>query len=139
MKSYLQCDRPLSLTFPVGCTELSTVFDLVGFWGLDIEGERPLKKAMAGEGLLSQILIDKYVDHLPLHRQMHRFERAGVKIPYATLSGWVSETSNLISPLYEALKKEILQTNYLHADEAPIRVQWLYQICRETGGRKDQV
>ncbi len=47
--------------------------------------QRPLEKAMAGEGLLSQILIDKYVDHLPLHRQMQRFERAGVRIPYATL------------------------------------------------------
>jgi len=33
---------------------------------------RPLQKAMAGEGLLCQILIDKYVDHLPLHRQMQR-------------------------------------------------------------------
>ena len=84
--------------------------------------QRPLEKAMAGEGLLSQILIDKYVDHLPLHRQMQRFERAGVKIPYATLSGWVSETCNLITPLYEALKKEVLKSNYLHVDETPIRV-----------------
>ncbi len=82
----------------------------------------PLEKAMAGEGLLSQILIDKYVDHLPLHRQMQRFERSGVKIAYATLSGWVTETCKLIAPLYEALKKEILKTNYLHADETPIRV-----------------
>ena len=84
--------------------------------------QRPLEKAMAGEGLLSQILIDKYVDHLPLHRQMQRFERAGVKIPYATLTGWVSETCRLITPLYEALKKEVLKSNYLHADETPIRV-----------------
>ena len=84
--------------------------------------QRPLEKAMAGEGLLSQILIDKYVDHLPLHRQMQRFERAGVRIPYATLSGWVSETCNLITPLYEALKKEVLKSNYLHVDETPIRV-----------------
>ncbi len=84
--------------------------------------QRPLEKAMAGEGLLSQILIDKYVDHLPLHRQMQRFERAGVRIPYATLSGWVSETCHLITPLYEALKKEVLKSNYLHADETPIRV-----------------
>ncbi len=83
---------------------------------------RPLEKAMAAEGLLSQILIDKYVDHLPLHRQMQRFERAGVKIPYATLTGWVAETCHLITPLYEALKKEVLKSNYLHADETPIRV-----------------
>ena len=37
--------------------------------------ERPLPKAIAGPGLLAQIAIDKYVDHLPLHRQQQRFSR----------------------------------------------------------------
>lgn len=83
---------------------------------------RPLEKAMAGEGLLAQIVIDKYVDHLPLYRQMQRFERAGVKLSYSTLTDWVSSTCKLITPLYEALKKEVLQCNYLHADETPIKV-----------------
>jgi transposase len=83
---------------------------------------RALEKAMAGEGLLAQIIIDKYVDHLPLYRQMQRFERAGVKLPYSTLTEWVGATCNLITPLYESLKKEILQSNYLHADETPIKV-----------------
>lgn len=83
---------------------------------------RPLEKAMAGEGLLSQIIIDKYVDHLPLYRQMQRFERSGVKLAYSTITDWVSNTCKLITPLFEALKKEILQSQYLHADETPIKV-----------------
>lgn len=83
---------------------------------------RPLEKAMAGTGLLAQIVIDKYVDHLPLHRQMQRFERSGVKLPYSTLTDWVSSTCKLIEPLYEALKKEVLKSGYLHADETPIKV-----------------
>ena len=83
---------------------------------------RPLEKAMAGPGLLAQIVIDKYVDHLPLHRQMQRFERNGVKLPYSTLTDWVSSTCKLIEPLYEALKKEVLRSHYLHADETPIKV-----------------
>lgn len=83
---------------------------------------RPLEKAMAGEGLLAQIIIDKYVDHLPLYRQMQRFERAGVKLAYSTLTDWVSGTCSLITPLFEALKAEVLQSNYLHADETPIKV-----------------
>jgi transposase len=83
---------------------------------------RPLDKAMAGEGLLAQIIIDKYVDHLPLYRQMQRFERAGVKLAYSTLTDWVSGTCNLITPLFEALKTAVLQSNYLHADETPIKV-----------------
>jgi transposase len=83
---------------------------------------RPLEKAMAGEGLLAQIIIDKYIDHLPLHRQMQRFERTGVKLAYSTLTDWVSGTCNLIAPLFEALKKEVQQKDYLHVDETPIKV-----------------
>ena len=83
---------------------------------------RPLEKAIAGAGLLAQIVIDKYVDHLPLHRQMQRFERSGIKLPYSTLTDWVSATCRLIEPLYEALKREVLQSCYLHADETPIKV-----------------
>jgi transposase len=83
---------------------------------------RPIEKAMAGEGLLAQIVIDKYVDHLPLYRQMQRFERSGVKLSYSTLTDWVSDTCKLITPLFEALKAEVLKSNYLHADETPIKV-----------------
>ena len=83
---------------------------------------RPLDKAMAGAGLLAQIVIDKYVDHLPLYRQMQRFERSGLKLPYSTLTDWVSATCKLIEPLYEALKASVMQSNYLHADETPIKV-----------------
>lgn len=83
---------------------------------------RPLPKIMAGEGLLAQIVIDKYIDHLPLHRQMQRFERAGVKLPYSTLTDWVSATCGLITPLFNALKAEVLKCEYLHADETPIKV-----------------
>ena len=83
---------------------------------------RPIEKAIAGEGLLAQIVIDKYVDHLPLHRQMQRFERSGVKLSYSTLTDWVSATCELITPLFNALKTEVLQSGYLHADETPIKV-----------------
>jgi len=83
---------------------------------------RPVEKAMAGPGLLAQVVIDKYADHLPLYRQMQRFERSGIKLPYSTLTDWVSATCMLIAPLYEALKAEVLQPGYLHADETPIKV-----------------
>jgi transposase len=84
--------------------------------------ERPLPKAIAGPGLLAQIIIDKYVDHLPLHRQQQRFSREKINIPYSTLTDWVGNTCGLITPLYEALKKEVLASDYLHADETPIKV-----------------
>src|SRR3984957_18906138 len=84
--------------------------------------ERTLPKAIAGPGLLAQIIIDKYVDHLPLRRQQQRFSREKINIPYSTLTDWVGNTCGLITPLYEALKKEVLASDYLHADETPIKV-----------------
>jgi transposase len=61
--------------------------------------DRPLPKAIAGAGLLAQIVIDKYVDHLPLYRQQERFKREGINIPYSTITDWVSGTCKLIEPL----------------------------------------
>jgi transposase len=84
--------------------------------------ERPLPKAIAGPGLLAQIIIDKYVDHLPLYRQMERFKREGINIPYSTIGDWIKNGCTLIDPLYAALEKLIVQSNYLHADESPIKV-----------------
>jgi len=84
--------------------------------------ERPLPKAIAGPGLLAQIVIDKYVDHLPLHRQQQRFSREKISIPYSTITDWVSNTCKLITPLYDALAKEVLASDYLHVDETPIKV-----------------
>jgi transposase len=84
--------------------------------------ERPLEKCMAGVGLLAQIIIDKYADHLPVNRQMQRFSRSGVHIPITTLTGWISATCGLIAPLGEALTRQVLQSGYLHADETGIKV-----------------
>jgi transposase len=84
--------------------------------------DRPLPKAIAGVGLLSQVILDKYLDHLPLNRQQERLKREGITIPYATLTDWVSSTAKLLAPLYEALKKEVIKTDYLHVDETPIKV-----------------
>ena len=84
--------------------------------------ERPLPKAIAGPGLLAQIVIDKYVDHLPLYRQQERFKREGINIPYSTITDWVRGTCKLILPLYDALKLLIVQSDYLHVDESPVKV-----------------
>jgi len=83
---------------------------------------RPIEKGIAGPGLLSHILVSKYVDHLPLYRQRQQFKRHGVVLPLSTLSDWVRQTAELLEPLYENLKATLLQAHYLQADESPLRV-----------------
>jgi transposase len=82
----------------------------------------PIEKGMAGPGLLAQIMIDKFVDHLPIYRQIERFRREGIKISSSTINGWQEAVCNLLWPLYENLKRRVLQQGYLQVDETPIQV-----------------
>lgn len=83
---------------------------------------RLLEKCMAGEGLLAQIIVDKYADHLPLHRQLQRFERVGVKIAQSTINDWVKAALTHLIALYQTHKQLVLESLYLHADETTIKV-----------------
>jgi len=82
----------------------------------------PIEKGIAGSGLLAQIMIDKFVDHLPIYRQIERFKREGVKIPSSTINGWQEAVCNLLEPLYDNLKHRVLSQGYLQVDETPIQV-----------------
>ena len=83
---------------------------------------RPIDKAIAGPSLLASIIIEKFVDHLPLYRQQQRFSRVAVHLPSSTIIGWINGCCTLLEPLYDVLKKEILSQNYIQADETPIAV-----------------
>ena len=81
-----------------------------------------IKNCMADASLLATLVVEKYCDHLPIHRQMVRFDRAGIKLAHSTLLDWTSKTCTLLQPLYESLKKLILQSNYLMMDETTMKV-----------------
>lgn len=79
-------------------------------------------KCMAGTGVIAQILIDKYCDHLPLYRQLQRFAREGIDLAPATMDHWAKLGMQRLSLLYDYQKELILKTNYVQADETPIKV-----------------
>ena len=84
--------------------------------------DRPIEKGTPGPGLLSHVLISKYVDHLPLYRQRQQLKREGVEIAQSTITGWVQYCSELLEPLYRAQVEAVLRSSYIMADETPIRV-----------------
>lgn len=83
---------------------------------------RMLQKCMAGEALLAQIVVDKYVDHLPLHRQLQRFQRGGVTIAQSTIIDWVKAVLVQLIALYEMHQRQVLGCGYLQVDETGIKV-----------------
>lgn len=82
----------------------------------------PLGKAIAGTSLLTHLLVSKFVDHLPIYRQLEIFKRQQVNINHSTVSGWIKDAMVLITPVYNLHCKEVLQSNYLNADETTIKV-----------------
>lgn len=84
---------------------------------------RVIEKGIAGPGLLASILVDKYMDHLPLHRQGQRFKRENIPIADSTLEGWVRQGLNVLNILYEHLLQQTKAKGYLQADESTIKVQ----------------
>jgi transposase len=82
----------------------------------------PIPKGNAGPGLLSHIIISKFVDHLPFYRQVQIIKREGVTIAESTINGWFTSSCNLITPLYNTQKVQLLKATYLMADESPIPV-----------------
>jgi transposase len=83
---------------------------------------RPIARGMAGPGLLAHVLVSKYADHLPLHRQSEIYAREGVDLERSTLADWVGSASKLLEPLNDALRKHVISADKLHADDTPVPV-----------------
>lgn len=81
-----------------------------------------IDKGVATPGLLTQVLVAKYADHVPLYRQEQIFARAGVKLPRSTLAEWVGVCGVRLQPLVDALREAILNEPVVHVDETPVQV-----------------
>lgn len=82
----------------------------------------PLPRSNAGASLLSELLIGKYVYHLPFHRSLAIFKQAGVSIPASTVNGWFTASSDLLRALYHRLKDIVLSSDYIQVDESTVPV-----------------
>lgn len=81
-----------------------------------------IDKGIPTAGLLAQVLVAKFADHLPLYRQEGIFARAGLALPRSTLGEWVGVCGLRLQPLVDALKAEVLGKSVLHADETPVQM-----------------
>lgn len=83
---------------------------------------RPIARGVAGPGLLANVLVSKYCDHIPLHRLSRIYGRDGVVIDRSTMAGWVGQSEKLFDPLVAALGRYTLAGEKVHADDTPVAV-----------------
>lgn len=83
----------------------------------------PIPQGNAGASLLAYMLVAKYVDHIPFDRQVKILKRSQLAVSKSTVNGWFNKSTTLLNLLYKELEKEVLDSDYLQADESPIKVQ----------------
>src|SRR3546814_71391 len=82
----------------------------------------PIERGLPGPGLLAHVLISKFCDHQPLHRQSVIYARAGVELDRSVMAGWVGEMAVLLDPLIQAVGRHVRAGAALHADDTPVPV-----------------
>ena len=83
---------------------------------------QPIEKSTAGASLLAQVIVAKWADHQPLHRQEKMFERQGIEISRKTMGGWMAQCAELMDPLYRLMKKELLRSKVIGTDDTSVKV-----------------
>jgi transposase len=108
--------------------------------------ERIIAKGLVSDRVVIDTVVAKYSDHLPLYRQSAILEReAGIEITRATMDGWVMQVGELLTPVQEAMRRELVGGSYIQADETTVDVQmhdrrgqnhqaYLWQYGRPGGG-----
>jgi hypothetical protein len=84
--------------------------------------KRPIARGIAGPGLIAQIVVSKFGDHLPLYRQEDIFVRHGLHIARSTLCDWVRAAAELLQPLYDLQRERVIHSSVMWTDDTPVKV-----------------
>ncbi|MBE7418434.1 MAG: IS66 family transposase [Ideonella sp.] len=99
----------------LACTQCESIFQALA-------PSRPIPRGLAGPALLAHVMVGKFCDHIPLHRQSGIYARDGVELDRGTLAGWVAQVHALLQPLVASLGRYVLQAAKVHADDTPVKV-----------------
>ena len=83
---------------------------------------QPIEKSTAGASMLAHVIVSKFADHQPLHRQEKMFERQGVRISRKTMGGWLPPVVELLAPLHQLAKKVLFQSKVVGTDDTGVKV-----------------
>ena len=83
---------------------------------------QPIEKSTAGASMLAHVIVSKYADHQPLHRQEKMFDRQGVRISRKTMGGWMAQSAGLLEALYRCAKKVLFESRVIGTDDTGVKV-----------------
>ena len=79
------------------------------------------ERSIAAPGLLAQIIVAKYCDHLPLYRQEQIYAtRHAITLPRQSMARWLGMAADWLRPVYEAIHTGVMAGGYVQIDETPV-------------------
>lgn len=88
---------------------------------------------LAAPGLMSQVIVSKGADHLPLHRLEGIFKRQGARISRQTMDGWWLGTAEFLQPLYAAAIRVVRASHVIHTDDTSVKIRDAWRKLKHTG------
>jgi transposase len=85
-------------------------------------GPRVIDGGLPGPGLLSQVIVSKFRDHMPFERQVQLYRRSGIDIPSNTMVDWVKAGAHLLQPIARRIFERILRAHVLQVDDTGLLV-----------------
>lgn len=96
--------------------------------------------------VVSQVIIDKYVNHMPLYRQESEWKRLGLELSRTTMANWIIiAAKEYFIPLVDRMHELLIQETHVHCDETPVQVlnepgkaatsksyMWVYSSIKES-------
>ena len=83
--------------------------------------ESVFKNSAADVSFVAGMLIDKFLWHLPLHRQHQMLAAGGITVNRGSLSQWANRAIALLKPVHDAQWRSVLKSAVIQMDETPIR------------------
>ena len=83
---------------------------------------QPIEKGLPTAGLLSQVVVSKFGDHLPGYRQEDIFSRHGIEIRRSTIYSWLAQVADLSEPLHQLMTEQVLASKVIHTDDTKVKL-----------------
>jgi transposase len=84
--------------------------------------DKVIERSPADASVLAHVVVSKIVDHCPLHRLHRIYDRSGVNLPVSTMSDWMGQVADLLSPLADRLTERVLAAYIDQMDATGVRV-----------------
>ena len=84
--------------------------------------QAPIEHGMAGASVLAEIILGKFLYHLPFYRQINRFREFGLRLPASTIGDWYEKSVESLNVLYKLLRQQVMSSEYIQVDESVVPV-----------------